>query len=81
MCLASLVLAAQPTCARTCLIAHAWLSRSSDGKFSGGYEEQLASELVAYPFEDKKPTIVYVELVRPDSGQKQRVSRDPNRNL
>ena len=60
------------------LIAHAWLLRSADGKYAGDPDqEQLASELLAYPFEEKTPTTVYVELVRPGSGQKQRVNREP----
>ena len=51
------------------------LPRSADGKLAQG-QEVLASELTAYPFEENKSTIVYVEVVN-ETGQKQRVNRSP----
>jgi hypothetical protein len=57
-----------------CLIAHASLLRSSDGKY-GSQHEVLDSTLVAYPFEDKQPSVVYVEMGQTDES-KQRVRRD-----
>lgn len=74
VCLATL--ASLPMCACPRLIAHALLPRSADGKLAQG-QEVLASELTAYPFEENKSTIVYVEVVHPETGQKQRVNRSP----
>ena len=63
-------------CACPRAIAHAWLLRSVGGTYaSDPKHEELASELLAYPFEEKSPTTVWVEFVQPDSGQKQRVNR------
>ena len=62
-------------CACPRAIAHAWLLRSVGGTYaSDPKHEELASELLAYPFEEKSPTTVWVEFVQ-DSGQKQRVNR------
>jgi hypothetical protein len=59
---------------------HALLPRSSDGKYVGDHEP-LAAELLACPLEEKKSTIVFVELVTAD-GQMQRVSSsNSNRTL
>ena len=81
VCLATL--ASSPMCAHPRLIAHALLPRSKGGAFVADTDrEELASELIACPLTEsdaKIPTIVFVEMLRPDSGEKHRVNRNPNR--
>ena len=81
VCLATL--ASSPMCAHPRLIAHALLPRSKGGVFVPDTDrEELASALIACPLTDsdaKIPTIVFVEMLRPDSGEKHRVNRNPNR--